>query len=278
MKKKTEAKSPSGLSSQSPAISVIIPVYQNIKTLRELYRRLHQVLTTLLLPYEMLFVDDACPQGSLAVLEQLAQEDPQVAALALERNVGQHQAVLTALRHTRGKWVVVIDADLQDIPEAIPELLDKLREGPTAVFARRRGRFESPFRLITSRLFKGLLHMLCDIPMDAGFFVAMNRQMVERVLAFGNPHSSLIAMVGCTGLPITSIPVIRTRRPVGNSAYSSWKRFKLGYNTIKWVLAQKWLPGCSTSSRYPDKSSVKAYIGVRFASTTERTPEVTERA
>lgn len=255
---------PSGI----PEITIVVPVYRNAESLHELYRRLRSVLDNLHPSYEMLFVNDACPT-SLAVLQELARLDPQVAVLALERNVGQHRAVLAGLAHARGKWLVVLDADLQDPPEAIPDLLTKLKDGPAAVFAGRRGRYESTLRLLGSRLFKRLLHLVCGVPTDAGLFVAMNRQMVERLLPFGLSSPSVVAMIGCIGLPLTSIPVVRVRRPSGRSAYSFWKRFKTGCLTILWVLSWKWRPNRTVSRSYSREAPVRAFIGARFALTTK---------
>lgn len=259
--------------SQDPEISVVIPVYCNAEMLHELYGRLRHVLAAQRLPYEMIFVDDAGPDGSLAVLRELAQGDPRVAVLALEQNVGQHRAVLTGLAQARGQWVVVMDADLQDPPEAIPHLLTKMQEGFAAVFAGRRGRYESAFRLLTSRLFKRLLHLLCGVPADAGLFVAMNRQMVKRLLAFNVAQPFVTAMMGCTGLPLASTPVLRSQRRRGRSTYSFWKRLKTGSLAIAWVLSQKWRADSQTTRGYLDEAPMKGHIGECFASTTDGSTE-----
>lgn len=224
---------------QCPEVSVVVPVYRNAETLQELYRRLCCVLESRQFSYEMIFVDDACPAGSLSVLEKLSKSDYGVKVLALEHNVGQHRAVLTGLSHVRGKWTVVMDADLQDPPEAIPDLLVRLQDGFSAVFAGRRGLYESPFRLFTSRLFKVLLHLLCGVPADAGLFVAMNRGMVERLLAFDGKRPFLTAMMGCTGLPLASIPIKRANRFLGSSAYSFWGRLKSCFLAVWWVMSWK---------------------------------------
>ncbi len=109
-----------------PQISIVVPVYKNADTLYELHRRLVAAVGQVSDGYEILFVDDACPCGSLAVLRSLAQEDPRVGVLALASNMGQNQAVLTGLAYARGRVAVVLDADLQDPPEAIPTLLSNL--------------------------------------------------------------------------------------------------------------------------------------------------------
>ncbi len=225
--------------SDGPEISVIVPVYRNTETLGDLYACLRRVFDARSLGYEMIFVDDACPDGSLHLLQQLARADPRVTVVALERNVGQQRAVLVGLGHARGNQVVVMDADLQDPPEAIPVLLEKLQEGYAAVFAGRRGRYESLPRLLTSRVFKWLLHLLCGVPADAGLFVAMTREMVERLRASGEPGPFVVAMIGCTGLPVTSIPVTRAPRPTSRSAYSFWRRCKIGLLAIAWVVSRK---------------------------------------
>jgi glycosyltransferase involved in cell wall biosynthesis len=252
--------------SQDLHVSVVVPVYRNAETLPELYRRLRRTLEVQQLSFEMLFVDDACPVGSLAVLESLARSDSRVTVLALAENVGQHRAVLAGLAYARGDWAVVMDADLQDPPEAIPPLLAKGQEGFAAVFAGRRGWYESPMRLLTSRVSKGLLHLLTGIPADAGIFVAMNRVMVTRLLTLGGPHPMIVAMIGCAGLPMVSIPVVRARRPTGSSAYNSWGRLKSGWRAIAWVLDWKWRTLHHLSSRGMDLPPIKAYLGARFTS------------
>lgn len=225
-----------------PEISVVVPIYRTVDTLRPLYDRLRRVLEGHSLSFELVFVDDGCPDGSLAVLRELAASDSRVAVVALPRNMGQHRAILAGLRQARGNRVVVLDADLQDPPEAIPDLLNVMDAGAgaAAVFAGRRGRYESRLRLLSSRLFKTLLHLLCGVPPDAGLFVAMDRRMIERLLAFQVSRPFLVALIGCSGLPLASIPVVRSPRPSGRSAYNFWKRLRNACGAIAWVLAWRW--------------------------------------
>lgn len=220
-------------------VSVVVPVFRNAATLPELHRRLCAALADRVGTFEIVYVDDACPAGSSAVLRDLAAGDPSVALVALSENVGQHRAVLAGLATARGEWVVVLDADLQDPPEAIGELLAH-RHGVAAVFAGRRGRYESPARLFTSRLFKRTLHLLSGVPADAGLFVAMHRTLVERLLAMAGPRPFIVSMIGCAGLPMRSIPVQRASRPVGRSAYSAWARVASGWRGVAWVLGWRY--------------------------------------
>lgn len=224
---------------EAPEVSIVAPVYRNRESLEELYRRLQGVLDGRSYTFEVLFVDDACPEDSTEALRELARSDNRLFVLKLDQNIGQQRAVLEGLKLVRGKWVVVIDADLQDPPEVIPDLLERLREGPAVVFAARRGRYESTARLLTSRLFKWLLRLLCGVPRGAGLFLAMKREVCERLLEFTLPHPHIVAMIGLAGFPLGSVPVVRERRAVGRSAYTSWKRFKTGFLAITWVLFEK---------------------------------------
>lgn len=247
-----------------PDVSVVIPVYRNADALVELHRRLCRALEGEGLGFEILFVDDGCPAGSSSKLWELARRDSRVAALCLAANVGQHRAVLLGLAHARGEWAVVMDGDLQDPPEAIPELLRKGREGPLAVFAGRRGSYESSFRLLTSRLFKGLLHVLCGVPADAGLYVALHRLAVERLLRLGGPCPFVVALIGATGVPSVSVPVVRARRPQGRSAYTAWRRVTSATRAFVWVAL--WRLGLlrgGGESRWKDVP-IRTKVGGRF--------------
>ena len=223
-----------------PSVSVVLPVYRNEAFLVELHRRLRDVFVALDLPYEILFVNDASPDGSLEVLKELAESDPNVAVLSLARNVGQHAAVLIGLEHALGERVVVLDADLQDPPEAIPNLLAKLEEGYAAVFAALEGPYEPFLRRVSSAAFKRIAHFLARIPATAGTFVVMEREVVDRITAIDVERPYFIGMIGLTGLPIASVPVVRVARPSGESAYSFLARIRFGVRSMMLVLALRW--------------------------------------
>jgi glycosyltransferase involved in cell wall biosynthesis len=181
----------------------------------------------------MIFVDDACPEGSASLLAELARADPRVRVLSLPRNQGQQRAVWSGLHVVRGRVIVVMDADLQDPPEAVPRLLDRLEGGrAAAVFAGRQGSYESPGRLLTSRLFKWTLARLTGVPGDAGLYLAMRRSLVDLLLASPADPTHLVARIGCLGVPVDSVPVMRARRPVGRSAYSSLARARIGLAAV----------------------------------------------
>jgi polyisoprenyl-phosphate glycosyltransferase len=220
-------------------ISVIIPVYTTAETLPELYRQLRQVLEKHPSDNELVFIDDASVDNSLPVLETISRADPRVVLVPLEKNVGQHQAIIHGLSRCRGEWAIVMDADLQDSPEVIPLLLSEGLEGYDAVFAARRGMHESPFRMLTSLIFKGFLYMLCGVHPDTGTFVAVNRSMIKRILSMRGPYPYLPGMIHCSGLRISSIPASRSRRKAGKTSYSFLGRVRLAWRALSWVTAWK---------------------------------------
>ena len=221
----------------NPDISVVIPVYCNEETLQELYVQLKETFKNL--SYQIVFVNDASPDSSGLILKQLAKADTRVTVLSLEKNLGQHRAVLKGLEISKGSVIVTMDADLQDSPLLIPQLIQQLKEGYEAVFAGRRGNYESFIRLATSKVFKTLLHAICKVPVDAGMFVVMSRKMVNAVLKIQMPSPFVVAMIGLTQLPVCSIPCLRKKRFNGKSSYSSWMRLKIGLSTIFQVLRLK---------------------------------------
>lgn len=201
-------------------VSVVLPVYRNRPMLDELHRRLTAALAGGGLPYELIFVDDACPDGSGAVIEELAARDPRVRWRSLTRNVGQQRAAWLGLSAARGAWAVVMDADLQDPPEAIPALLSAATPGVDAVLAAWKGRYEGKGRLLTSRVFKILREKLTGYPRDAGMFLALRRPLVEEILRNDVPHPFLPSLVGLSGRHFVTVRVERAPRSSGESAYS----------------------------------------------------------
>jgi len=225
----------------APDVSVVIPLYRTAEAVPELGRRLACALDDAGLTFELLLVDDACPAGSAGAAAALSVADSRAHVVSLARNVGQHAAALAGLARAHGDWSVVMDGDLQDPPEAVPELLRAGRvAGVPVVFAGRRGRYESRTRLLTSRLYKRTLSRLAGVPPDAGIFVALERPVVEKLLTMRTRRRpSLVAMIGCAGFPMRSLPVERAQRPEGESSYSPWGRLRLGWRAVAWVVAWK---------------------------------------
>lgn len=250
-----------------PAVSVVLPVYCTRELLPELHRRLCAALAAQSAEYELIFVNDACPQGSLEILKELAAINARVAVLALAHNLGQHRALLTGMRYARGERVVVLDADLQDPPEAIPALLEKLAEGYGAVYGRRSGHYESGGRLLTSRFFKGLLRVLAGLPVNVGLFAALSRRTVDRLLESDEPHPYVTGMIAWLGRPVAVAPIVRAARPQGESAYTSWMRLKIGvdavWRALRWRFLLRRAAGPAQFTAHVD------CIGARFTAQAE---------
>jgi glycosyltransferase involved in cell wall biosynthesis len=220
-------------------LSLVIPVYKNAASLRELHGRLRTVLEATHLSYEIVFVNDACPEGSHLVLHDLAEEDPGVVVVELRKNIGQQRAILEGLRAATGAMTVLMDADLQDKPEDIPKLIRLLAGETSVVFAIRYGSYDSLLRSVASRSFKWLLHVLSGVPSRAGIFSVMDTRMKKALISASTSRVSVVASMGLAGLPFSSVPVMRSRRMTGISAYTILDRLRMGGVIIFSVLMHR---------------------------------------
>jgi glycosyltransferase involved in cell wall biosynthesis len=218
-------------------LSVIVPVHRNADTLEELHRRVREA--TAGWDLQLILVDDASPDASRRVIHELAAGDPLVEPVLLDRNVGQHAAVLEGMARARGRWTVAMDADLQDPPEAIPALIEHASGGSDVVFAGRRGAYQGRGRLASSRLFKRVLSLLTGVPRDAGMFFAANRRAVETLLALEGPSPFIVAMIGAAGLRATSVPVRRSPNPARRSSYTPTLRLLSALRGLRWALSRR---------------------------------------
>jgi glycosyltransferase involved in cell wall biosynthesis len=222
-------------------VAVVVPVYGNAATLCPLADRLAAALDGL--DWRLRLVVDASPDDSAAVAGALAAADRRIAVTDLTVNVGQHRALARGLAEEAGAgaWVC-LDADLQDPPEAVPMLLDRLAAGDVeAVFAGRRGSYEPPVRRLTGALHRRVAARLTGLPADAGAFVAMGPAVRAAVLAAtesgGAP--SIVLAIGRSGRPVTSLPVVRDRRPVGGSAWTGRARLRQSVRSLVWALRSR---------------------------------------
>ena len=219
-------------------VAVIVPVHGNAATLRVLTERLGAALAGR--TWRLRLVIDASPDDSLAVADALAAADPRVAVTGLTVNVGQHAALARGLADEPDAeaWAC-LDADLQDPPEALPRLLDRLAVGDVgAVFAGRRGRYESPVRRFTGTLHRRLAARLTGLPPDAGAFFAMDAGVRAAVLTAMSAEAapSVVLGVARAGVPVASVPVERDRRPEGRSAWTGRARLRQSARSLSWAL------------------------------------------
>ena len=217
--------------------AVVVPVHRNAATLEALVARLAAALDGR--DWSVRLVVDACPEGSAEVAARLAAADARVRTTVLDANVGQHRALERGLADEpdAGAWVC-LDADLQDPPEAVPVLLDRLAAGDVgAVFAGRRGGYESRLRLLTGRAHRAVLRRLTGLPPDAGAFLAMRPAVRAAVLTARAP--SVVLAVATAGTPVASVPVVRDQRPVGSSAWTGRARLAQSVRSLTWAVVRR---------------------------------------
>jgi glycosyltransferase involved in cell wall biosynthesis len=219
------------------SVAVVVPVHANAPTLAPLAARLAAALHDR--DWRLRLVIDASPDDSAQVASALATADRRVAVTVLATNVGQHRALAVGLAAEPGAaaWVC-LDADLQDPPEAVPALLDRLAAGDVAaVFAGRRGAYESGLRLLTGRAHRRLMAALTGLPPDAGAFLALSPAARAAILAAQAP--SVVAAIGAARLPVASIPVDRAPRSAGRSAWTTTARARQSLRTLAWTLRSR---------------------------------------
>ncbi len=216
-------------------VAVVVPVYRNAATLPALVDRLGAALAGR--DWRLRFVVDACPADSAEVAQRLA--GPRVAVTVLPVNGGQHAALARGLTlETDASAWVCMDADLQDPPEAVPLLLDRLARGDVeAVFAGRRGAYESWARRATGGLHRRVAARLTGLPPDAGAFLALGPRVRSAVLAAEAP--SVVLAVGLARRPVTSVPVARDVRPEGRSAWTARARLAQSVRSLGWALRRR---------------------------------------
>jgi glycosyltransferase involved in cell wall biosynthesis len=216
-------------------LSVAIPVHNEESVLPELLLRLRKVLDRLPGgPHEIVFVDDGSTDRTFEMLREAVGEDSRIIAISLSRNFGHQAAISAALDHASGDAVVIMDGDLQDIPEVIPQFLEKFEEGFDVVYAQRVRRKEPLLLRLCYFVFYRLMATLSDIrlPLDSGDFGLMSRRVVDQVRRMPEHHRYLRGMRSWVGFRQVGIPVERAERHSGKSKYSIVRLMKLAADGI----------------------------------------------
>jgi dolichol-phosphate mannosyltransferase len=216
-------------------ISIIAPVYNEHESITELHKQVSQVLNSVGENWELVLIDDGSTDGSTELIRELAKKDNHVRAIIFARNFGHQVAVTAGLDYCKGDAAVIIDADLQDPPEVILELIAKWREGYEVVYAVRIERAgESWFKLKSARLFYRMIYKITDvdIPMDAGDFRLLDRSVVIVLNRMRERHRFLRGMSSWVGFKQVGIQYKRAPRYAGQTKYPIRKMLKLAINAI----------------------------------------------
>ena len=216
-------------------LSVAVPVYNEEEVLPELLKRLGAVLEGIAGgPHEVIFVDDGSRDRSLQLLEAAAAVDPRLRVVSLSRNFGHQAAICAGLDHATGDAIVVMDADLQDLPEAIPRFIAKHEEGFDVVYARRVARKEGPFLRLAYWLFYRLMAFVSDVrvPLDAGDFSLMTRPVVDAIKSAPERQRYVRGLRAWVGFRQTGIDVERGERFAGTPKYDAIRLMRLAFDGL----------------------------------------------
>jgi dolichol-phosphate mannosyltransferase len=217
-------------------LSVIIPIFNEQENIAVLYNRLDSIVKSMEVnSREFIFVNDGSRDRSIEMIRALATADQSVKFIDFSRNFGHQIAVMAGLDHSRGQAVVIIDADLQDPPELIPELYAKMKSGNEVVYAKRRTRQgESYIRLLVTKLFYRLLAKMTsiDIPVDTGDFRIIDRKVVDILKQMPEQQKYLRGQISWIGFKQTFLEYDRDERFAGKSGYTFRKLFRLALDGI----------------------------------------------
>lgn len=219
-----------------PKVSVVIPMYYEEEVAEECYKRVKNVLISLKdYEHEILFVNDGSKDKTLEILESIAEKDKQVKVISFSRNFGHQCAVTAGLQYVTGDAIVVIDADLQDPPELIPDMLTLWKQGNEVIYAKRKTREgESKFKLLTAKMFYRILNGLSDveIPADTGDFRLVDREVVDVINSMPEHNKFLRGLFSWVGFKQQPFEYERKERFAGKTKYPLKKMLKLASDGI----------------------------------------------
>ncbi len=219
----------------NPKFSIIAPNFNEAGSVNEFYRRVSETMNALQETWELVWVDDGSTDGSTDKIRAFAQQDTGVRPVIFARNFGHQLAVTAGLDYSRGQAVILIDSDLQDPPELIPEMIAKWREGYEVVYAVRKEREgETRFKLFTASLFYRIIYRITDvnIPIDTGDFRLLDRKVVDVLNNMRERHRFLRGMSAWVGFKQIGVPYKRAARFSGETKYPLKKMVKFASDAI----------------------------------------------
>jgi len=219
---------------KSIKISVVSPVYGSPEVIPELCERLHKSLRSLTEDYEIILVFDCSPDNGWERICEEGNKDLRVKGIRLSRNFGQHYAITAGLVSASGEWIAVMDCDLQDVPEEIPNLYKKACEGYDSVFAQRYDRQDSFFRCLQSWIFYKIFGYLTDTKLDHSVanFGIYHHKVIQSILSMEDSIRYFPTMSQWVGFRKTYLPVTHGERKAGSSSYSLLKLLRLATSNV----------------------------------------------
>ncbi len=219
---------------QNPHISVVSPVYKAENIVAELVKQVREAVLSITEDFEIILVNDASPDNSWDKIVAECAIDSRVKGINLSRNFGQHYAITAGLHYAKGDWVVVMDCDLQDRPDEIPNLYRKAQEGYDSVFAQRKDRSDSVVKKTFSKVFYRIFSYLTETRQDSSVanFGIYHRKVINAILEMHDQIRFFPAMVQWVGFKKYYLPVQHSERYEGKSSYNFKGLFRLALNTI----------------------------------------------
>jgi len=215
-------------------ISVVVPVYGCRECLVDLVKRLDKTLAAIVKNWEIILVNDACPQGSWDTIMEIAHDNPRVIGINLSRNFGQHYAITAGLDNTRGQWVVVMDCDLQDQPEEITKLYAAAKNGYDIVWGRRNHRQDNFLKKLSSKLFYRVFDYFTDQKSDPSIanFGIYSAKVIESYRSMREQNRAFPLFVRWLGYRSTRVDINHSERSSGVTSYTFSKAFSLAMDSI----------------------------------------------
>ncbi len=219
----------------SPRFSVVVPVYNEELVVAECARRIKEVMDKTNEDYEIIFVNDGSRDATKKIIAELCEQDKRIKLIDFSRNFGHQIAITAGMDNSSGQAVIVIDADLQDPPELILEMIDKWKEGFDVVYAKRiKRKGESLFKKLSASLFYRILKALTrvDIPVDVGDYRLIDRKVCDVLASFSEKNRFVRGLVSWTGFKQTSVSYVREERLAGKTKYPFKKMARFAMDGI----------------------------------------------
>lgn len=215
--------------------SVVVPVYNEEEVISETYRRLTKVMLSMAEEYELIFVNDGSRDRSAHIIAEFAQSDPYVRLINFTRNFGHMPAISAGMDYATGDAVIIIDADLQDPPEALPEMAALWKEGYDVVYGKRKERQgETKFKQWTAKCFYRFINSLSpvDLPLDTGDFRLMDRKVNDAVNQLQEKHRYIRGLISWVGFRQVAFEYVRKERFAGTTKYPLRKMLSFAMDAI----------------------------------------------